>query len=104
MAILKKTPSGKSLPMVGDKVVIIKDGKPDATGKNLEVLSRYYLKYRKGGANYVQIVRGRKLVDGTGLMFVKYDNGATSNVRFADYIVMKRWIDTKVKRSDWQPG
>jgi len=77
------------------RVVVVKNGKTVASAQNLEVLSRYH---RKEPVKKSSI---KKLPNGRGMLSVTFYDNAKSAVEFADYNVLKDWLDTKRKRSGW---
>ncbi len=82
-------------PKLGARTEVTKRGKVVASAQNLEVLSRYH---RKEPVKRSSI---KKLSNGDGLLSVTFYDGAKSVVRFADFKVLKAWLDTKRKRSRW---
>ncbi len=98
-----------AIPKVGDRVEVIKKGKVVASAHNLEVLSRYHRQNRyahpvsKSKATMLPIRGGGLSREryGEGLLRVWFADGAKSVVRFASYVALKDWLDTKRKRSGW---
>ncbi len=77
-------------------VRVFKRGKQVASARNLEVLSRYH---RTKG--YVTKSSIKKLPDGGGMLYISFSDGATAQTKFAEYGVLKDWLNTKRKQSGW---
>ena len=84
------------------RVVIKRNGVVVATGKNLEVLSRYGRKHRvvwsSSSPGLTSSIR-----DGvTGIISVHFSDGAYCRTSFASLSVARAWLATKRKRSGWE--
>ena len=84
------------------KVIIIKDGKQVASGKNLEVLSRYARKHPVTWSSSAPGLTSSIREGVTGILKVHFKDGAYCITKFASLTVLRNWLATKRKRSGWR--
>jgi len=84
------------------RVIILKDGKQVASGKNLEVLSRYARKHPVTWSQSAPGLLGSPKYGTEGILKVRFKDGAYSTTKFASLDVLRNWLATKRKRSGWR--
>lgn len=76
-----------------DYVIITLDGQEVSRSRNLRGILRY--------ANQNPVIQSHifKNSDGTGTLDIVFNNGATVSTLFADYSVLKDWIEYRLKHN-----
>jgi ABC-type multidrug transport system ATPase subunit len=94
--------SWEASKMTARRVVILKNGKQVASGKNLEVLSRYARKHPVTWSSSSPALTSSIAEGVTGIIKVHFKDGAYCTTQFASLTVARNWLATKRKRSGWK--
>ena len=84
------------------RVIVTKDGKQVASGKNLEVLSRYARKHPVTWSVMSLSVLGSAKYGQSGRLKVHFKDGARAETIFNSFDVGRRWLAIKRQRSGWK--